>query len=80
MDKSLFKKLSGTNIWEFRTEYGGMAYRLFAFWDTQREALVVATHGLLKKSQKTPAQDIAKAERIREQYLRENPSRQTKER
>jgi len=28
----LFKKLEG-EIWEFRTKYNGIQYRLFAFWD-----------------------------------------------
>lgn len=68
-DRELFKKLEGTDIWEFRTLYGGTAYRLFAFWDTEAETLVIATHGILKKTQKTPARDIAKAERIRKQYF-----------
>ena len=67
----LFKKLEGTKIWEFRTLYGGIQYRLFAFWDTEREALVIATHGLVKKTQKTPSKEIAKAERIRQEYFNE---------
>ena len=37
IDKDLFKKLEGTDIWEFRTLYNGMAYRLLAFWDTERD-------------------------------------------
>ena len=65
----LFKKLEGTEIWEFRTLYNGIQYRLFAFWDTRRETLVVATHGIIKKSQKTPSKEIAKAEKIRQEYL-----------
>ena len=43
--------------------------RLFAFWDTEEQALVIATHGIIKKTQKTPAKEIAKAERIRQEYL-----------
>ena len=38
----LFKKLEGSDIWEFRTLYNGIQYRLFAFWDTEAGALVVA--------------------------------------
>lgn len=68
-DKELFKKLEGTDIWEFRTLYLKTAYRLFAFWDTERETLVIATHGIVKKTQKTPAKEIAKAERIRKEYF-----------
>lgn len=47
-------------MWEFRTRYNGMAYRLFAFWDKERRALVIATHGLGKKTQKTPGKEIKK--------------------
>lgn len=65
----LFKKLEGTEIWEFRILYNGIAYRLFAFWDTEEGAFVIATHGIIKKTQKTPAKEIAKAERIRKRYF-----------
>lgn len=67
-DLELFKKIS-ENIWEFCTLYQGMAYRLFAFWDKDGETLVIATHGLVKKSQKTPKKEIDKAERIRTEYF-----------
>jgi len=67
-DPELFKKIS-ENIWEFRTLYQSMAYRLFAFWDKDLETLVVATHGVVKKSQKTPKKEIDKAERIRAEYF-----------
>jgi len=33
------------------------------------EALVVATHGMVKKTQKTPKKEIEKAERIRQEYF-----------
>ena len=69
IDKNFFKKLEGSDIWEFRTLYGGIQYRIFAFWDTEKEALVVATHGIVKKTQKTPAREIAKAEKIRKEYF-----------
>ena len=70
--KDLFKKLVGTDIWEFRTKYKGMQYRLLAFWDTRKETLVVATHGFIKKSQKTPPKEIARAEEIMKQYFELN--------
>ena len=69
MDKELFKKLENSNIWEFRTLYNGNCYRLFSFWDTETETLIIATHGIVKKTQKTPAKEIAKAEDIRRQYF-----------
>ena len=69
VDKELFKKLEDSEIWEFRTLFNGNCYRLFSFWDTELEALVIATHGIVKKSQKTPAKEIAKAEEIRKWYF-----------
>ena len=48
MEKELFKKLENTDIWELRTLFNGICYRLFAFWDTEKETLVVATHGIIK--------------------------------
>ena len=68
-NSELFKKLDNSDIWEFRTLYNGIAYRLFAFWDTDRETLVVATHGIIKKTQKTPKKEIAKAEAIMKRYF-----------
>lgn len=65
----LFKKLEGTDIWEFRTLYSKTIYRLFSFWDTEKETLVIATHGIIKKTQKTPTKEIAKAEEIRRIYF-----------
>lgn len=68
-DPELFKKLGDTDIWEFRTLWMGMAYRLFAFWDKDGETLVVATHGLVKKTQKTPKSEIKRAQAIRKEYF-----------
>lgn len=53
MDKDLFKKLND-DIWELRTSYNGMCYRLLAFWDKERQALIIATHGFVKKTWKVP--------------------------
>lgn len=49
-DKDLFKKLIGTDIWEFRTLYSGICYRVLAFWDTEENALIISTHGFIKKN------------------------------
>lgn len=68
-DKELFKKLDGSEIWELRTLFNGVSYRLFAFWDTEKEALIIATHGIVKKSQKTPKSEIEKAEAKRQEYF-----------
>ena len=69
ISNDLFKKLEGTEIWEFRTLYQGIQYRLFAFWDTKEDTLVIATHGIVKKVWKVPTKEIAKAEEIRKQYF-----------
>jgi phage-related protein len=69
-DAELLKKLNHF-IWEFRTLYNGRTYRLFAFWDktNENETLVVATHGILKKSQKTQIHELEKAEQLRKMYF-----------
>ncbi len=69
-----FTKLkSSDGIFEFRVDDSGKFYRLFAFWDTEEdeETLVVATHGLIKKTNKTPQSEIRKAEQIKRDYFEE---------
>jgi phage-related protein len=68
----LFKKLKGTNgIYEFRVDEGNKFYRLFAFWDKKgkTDTLIVGTHGIAKKTNKTPASEIQKAERLKQEYF-----------
>ncbi len=69
-DPRLFKKLTG-EIWEFRTVFKSQQYRLFAFWDKQGDqlTLVVATHGFIKKTQKTPKKEFEKAAQLRKDYF-----------
>lgn len=69
-DPKLFKKLTDY-IWEFRTEYHGLQYRLLAFWDktSKTETLVISTHGIIKKTDKMPSSEISKAENLRKLYL-----------
>ena len=50
-DEELLKKLED-DIWEFRTLYNKIAYRLFAFWDETENSLIIATHGIIKKTNK----------------------------
>lgn len=70
LDPELFKKLSD-DIWEFRTLYQGLRYRLLAFWDKTLtiDTLVVSTHGFVKKRSKVPDNEIQKAVNIRTKYL-----------
>lgn len=72
-DESLFKKLAGTDIWEYRTLYGKVHYRIFAFWDVENQ-VVVTTHAIIKKAQRTPKKEIIKAETIRQQYYKTKQS------
>lgn len=69
-DNELFKKLKG-EIWEFRTLFNTKHIRIFAFWDKtdKVETLVLATHGIVKKTGKTPEKEIEKAEKIRVLYF-----------
>lgn len=70
-DPKLFKKLENTDIWEFRTLFDNIQYRLLAFWDKRngQQTLVIATHGFIKKSQKTPKKEIRHAEAIKDIYF-----------
>lgn len=69
MSDELFKKLDGSSdLWEFRTLYSGIQYRLLAFWDAETKRMVVATHGFVKKTWKVPSKEIARAETLRKKY------------
>lgn len=69
-DKGLFKKLTD-EIWEFRTLFNKTHYRLFAFWDKldKTDTIVISTHGLIKKTNKTPQGELDKAEFLRKKYF-----------
>ena len=69
-DPKLFKKLQN-DIWEFRTKFAGLQIRLLAFWDKteNKETLVIATHGFVKKVDKVPASEIDRAVKLRDKYF-----------
>jgi phage-related protein len=67
-DPKIFKKIT-VNIWEFRIKYFKSQIRFFAFWDPFEKSLVVCTHGMYKKSQKTPRHEIDKAENLRLAFI-----------
>jgi len=71
IDPTLLKKLNN-DIWEFRTRYNGIQYRLLAFWNKSdgTQTIVFATHGFKKKTDKVAMREIRKAERIRTQYFK----------
>jgi phage-related protein len=61
-------KLGGTeDIWECRIQFGSNAYRIFCFF---LDNSVVLTHGFVKKSQKTPARELERAEVYRRDFFK----------
>jgi len=65
---SYFKKLVGTEeIWECRIQFGSNTYRIFCFFIDNS---VILIHGFVKKSQKTPAGEIERAEAYRRDFLK----------
>ena len=72
-----FEKLKNTDgIYEFRQSDHQKFYRVFAFWDSDdKETLIVGTHGIDKKSNKTPPKEIKKAEQIKKKYFETKKNR-----
>jgi len=61
------KKLAGTDdLWEVRVQHGGDTFRLIGFFEGRR--LLVLTSGFAKKTEKIPRQEIALAEKRRQDY------------
>jgi len=61
------KKLSGTeDLWEVRVQHGGDTFRLIGFFEGRR--LLVLTSGFAKKTERIPRQEIALAEKRRQDY------------
>lgn len=63
-----FKRLKDTNLWEIRIQYGSSIYRYLCF--QVQNAVIVLTHGFVKKTKKTPSKEIDKAEAYRKDHLR----------
>ena len=69
-NKEIFKKLDDSdNIWEFRVLHKKIAYRLFAFWDTEKETLIIATHGIIKKNAKNTGKRNRKSRSYKERIF-----------
>ncbi|MCG9879016.1 MAG: type II toxin-antitoxin system RelE/ParE family toxin [Bacteroidia bacterium] len=65
-----FKHLTNTSgLYEIRVEVGSNIYRVFSFFDKGK--LIILANGFQKKSQKTPANEIELAEKIKKQYFDE---------
>ena len=62
-----FKHLEGTNgLYEMRVKIGSDIFRIFCFFDEGR--LIILLNGFQKKQEKTPKQEIQRAERLKKQY------------
>lgn len=57
-------------VYEVRVKHSSNIYRAFAFFDKNK--LVSAINGFIKKTQKIPRTEIDKAHKIKEQYEKEN--------
>mgnify|MGYP003314438092 FL=1 len=58
-------------IFELRTIQGNNIVRNLYFFIVGKK--IIITHGFRKKTQKTPPEEIQKAKKYREDYLRRNP-------
>ncbi len=64
------KHIEGTNgLFEVRVQLGGDIFRIFCFFDGDK--LVVLLTGFQKKKQKTPKEEIRRAERLMDEYYKE---------
>lgn len=61
-----FIKIIRDGLYELRISWNGNIYRLFFIFDNGQ--IVVLFNGFQKKTQKTPASEIAKALKIKEEY------------
>lgn len=65
-----FKHLTNTSgLYEIRVQFGTDIYRVFSFFDEGN--LVILINGFQKKSQKTPRNEIERAEKLKRQYFDE---------
>lgn len=72
--KKFFRIIEGSDgIYEIRVEIESNIYRVFCCFDDG--AIVVLFQGIQKKSQKTPAKEIKRAEAIKKEYFK---SKETK--
>jgi len=66
--KIYFDHIVGTDgLWEIRAQIGSNIFRVFCCFDEGN--LVILLCGFRKKTQKTPIQEIEKAERLKKEYF-----------
>lgn len=65
-----FKSIEGVKgLFEIRVEYESNTYRIFCCFD--KGNLVVLFNGFQKSTQKTPTKELKKAEKIMDEYFKE---------
>ena len=65
--EKFFKHLEGTEgLFEIRIKVGNDIFRILCFFDEGN--LVILLNGFQKKTEKTPKNEIEKAERLKQQY------------
>jgi phage-related protein len=70
---SYFTKLAGTDeIWECRISFAANSYRILCF--VYGKSSIVLTHGFIKKTKKTPRNEIGRAETCKRDYKEREPS------
>lgn len=66
-----FKYLEGTDgIYEMRIKVGNNIFRVFCFFD--KNNLVILLNGFKKKANKTPKQEIERANKLKQEYYEKN--------
>lgn len=64
------RHIEGTDgLYEIRVQFGSDILRVFCFFDTGK--LVILLTGFIKKTQKTPKREIARAVRLMKEYYKE---------
>ena len=73
--EKFFRSIETTDgLFEIRVEVTSNIYRIFCCFD--KGNMIVLFHGFQKKSQKTPADQIERAERLMEEYFKEKEMQQ----
>lgn len=70
INPSFLKKITN-EIWEFRTRIQGMHYRILCFWDKRDKdnTIIICSNGFIKKTNKTPLNEIAKANKMYKEHF-----------
>jgi phage-related protein len=73
--KKFFEKITA-HIWEIKVHHGNEQFRLLSF--IENDAIIIAVHGIAKKSMDLKKQDLQLAEERRKNYI-QRQSQQKKE-